>query len=329
VEHGGRAEGAWCEIRSASSMAFRRFSGNGLKGDFMIDFEGMTRGVLLPCLISCLVMATESLGADASIVRCAVVGGLNESDFWPQLMDRFERATGLKAEIAVTGPKHVISDAIKNGQADLIVMHSSDTIINLVADGYGDNPQPWAKNDYVIVGPANDPAHIDGEKDAVVALGKIIRSKSKLLLHASHGAGELLGDLLAAGELELDSENTISLPGDRHRQMLQRAAALNAYTLVGRIPFLSGKLETSQLRIMVQGDERLRRPYLVVVATAHATEPSLAAARRLAAFLREPATQEFIAAFGKGKYDDRPLFFPIKTTPGRIEKPANQDKSKS
>ena len=50
----------------------------------------------------------------------------------------------------------------------------------------------------------------------------IIASRSKLLIHASNGASELLSDLLAAGELELDPQSTLSLPGDRHRQWAAR-----------------------------------------------------------------------------------------------------------
>jgi len=62
---------------------------------------------------------------------------------------------------------------------------------------------------------------------------------------------------------------------------------------------------------MVSGDPHLRRPYLVVVAAGAATDPRLRAAHQLADWLRSPATQAFIATFGKGQYDDQPLFFPI------------------
>ncbi len=244
-------------------------------------------------------------------VRCAVIGGLNESDFWPDLADRFFRATGHRAEIVATGPKPVIAEAFARGEADLIAMHASDTIINLVADGYGENAQPWARTDMVLVGPASDPAGIRGEKDAARALRKIIESKSKLLIHSSLGASEVLHDLVAAEGLELDSGHTITLPTDKHRAMLKRAAADEAYTVVGRIPFLNGKLEGGGLEIMVQGDPRLRRPYLVVVARREKDEPRLAAARELARFLRDPETQKWIAQFGRGKYDDQPLFFPV------------------
>jgi len=64
---------------------------------------------------------------------------------------------------------------------------------------------------------------------------------------------------------------------------------------------------------MVQGDERLRRPYVVAVA-ARPGDQRLETARRFAAFLREPATQEFIARFGVGKYDEQPLLFPVKVS---------------
>lgn len=105
------------------------------------------------------------------------------------------------------------------------------------------------------------------------------------------------------------------MQGDRQRMMLKKAAEEQAYTLVGRIPFLSGKLETGGLEIMVQGDERLRRPFLVVTAAKRGGEAGdtarLTAARRFTAFLREKDTQAFITEFGRGRYDERALLFPV------------------
>jgi ABC-type tungstate transport system permease subunit len=62
---------------------------------------------------------------------------------------------------------------------------------------------------------------------------------------------------------------------------------------------------------MVSGDPHLRRPYLVVTTTSAADVPRRQAAQRLAAFLRTPATQAWIATYGQGRYDDQPLFFPV------------------
>ncbi len=252
------------------------------------------------------------------VVRCAVIGGLTEADFFSAVASRFEKQTGHRVEIVARGPKTIVAQGVIEGDADLATMHASDTIINLVADGYAADPQPWARNDLVIAGPASDPALIRGEKDAVAALRRIIGSGSKILIHASAGASEVLHELLAAGELELDPERTISLPSDRHRRMLERAVEEEAYTIVGRIPFLNAKIPRAGAEIMVQGDPRLRRPYVVVVANRKEKDsPSAIAARNLAAFLRSKETQAFIAEFGRGHLDERPLFFPVEMEPRR------------
>ncbi len=255
---------------------------------------------------------TGQAGGEKVAVRCAVIGGMTDTGFWQAASDRFTKATGIQVEVVATGPKHEIAGPFRGGEADLITMHASDTIINLVADGFGLDPQPWARNDQLIVGPKDDPAKIKGTSDAVAALKKIIATKSKFMVHQSLGTNEVLHDLLSEGELELDGDNVVSLPTERHRQLLQRAAQENAYTIVGRIPFLNGKISNSGLEIMVQGDPRMRRPYVVVVSTANKPgSPRREAARRLASFLREPDTQQWIADFGRGKLDDRPLFFPV------------------
>ena len=191
-------------------------------------------------------------------------------------------------------------------------MHASDTILNLVADGYGVDPQPWARNDLLIVGPKSDPAKIKGTTDAVEAMKKIIDTHSRFLVHQSLGTNEVLHDLLAAGDLELDPENTVVLASDRHRQMLARAAREGAYAIVGRIPFLNGKVPTGGLEIMVQGDPRMRRPYVVVVSNLDTiAKPQREAARRLAAFLRAPRPRRWLTDFGRDKLDGQPLFFPV------------------
>jgi len=178
--------------------------------------------------------------------------------------------------------------------------------VNLVADGLARDPQPWARNDFVIVGPTEDPAHVRGERDAVVALRKIAGAKAPFLVHASMGADGVLHELLEAGHLALPAESTVFFTDDNQHAVLQRAAEAKAYTIVGRIPFVNGKLAHNGLELMVRGDLRLRRPYLVSVAT-HGN----AAARDLAAFLRQPDTQAWIADYGKGRYDDDSLFFPV------------------
>ena len=85
-----------------------------------------------------------------------------------------------------------------------------------------------------------------------------------------------------------------------------QAARGNKIELVGRIPWVTGKLKASGVELMVRGDPRLRRPYLVEVSSS-----SPAAAHDLAAYMRSPDTQQWIATFKRGAFDDQPLFFPV------------------
>lgn len=140
-------------------------------------------------------------------------------------------------------------------------MHASDTILNLLADGHAVDPQPWARSDLLLAGPPDDPARVRGEVDPVKALKKINDSKSILLIHPSLGTNEVLHELLAEDPLELDPMHTVSLTTDRNQLLLQRAHDEHAYALIGRIPFLNGKIANEGLEIMVAGDDRMCRPH--------------------------------------------------------------------
>jgi tungstate transport system substrate-binding protein len=269
---------------------------------------GVTRAAVVAAVLAAC-HASEPPPAQrptGQVIKVAVIGGMIETGFWQALAERYEADRGNKIQVVATGPKPAVVEAFRKGGIDLIAVHACDAMINLVADGLARDPQPWARNDLVIIGPAADPAGIRGGHDAVAAIAKIIAAKAPLLVHASLGADSVLHDLQEAGHLVLDPGATVMFGDDNQHRVLERAAALSAYTMVGRIPWITGKLKASGVELMVAGDPRLRRPYLVEVSAA-----ALPAASDLAAYLRAPETQQWIATFGRGKYDDQPLFFPI------------------
>ncbi len=247
-------------------------------------------------------------------IRVAVIGGMVETGFWQGLAERFEQANGnrYKIELVAMGPKPIIADAFRKGQADLITMHASDAIINLVADGYAVDPQPWAKNDQIIVGPHDDPAHIRGCRDAAEAFAKMVAAGAPFVVHSSLGAQEVMRDVLEDGKVNMPSDHLTILFTDRARDVLKVAAEKHAYTLIGRIPFMNGKLPNEGLELMVRGDPRLRRPFVVATANPrHFPQAHVEGAVALAAFLRTPETQEWINTYGVTKDEDQPLFFPV------------------
>jgi len=245
-------------------------------------------------------------------IRCAVIGGMTFTGFWSALADRYLQQEGVHLDLMATGPKEDITPVFKRGNVDVITMHASDTIVNLVADGYALDPQPWMRNDLILVGPPADPAGIRGDTDAADALRKIAAAHAPFVVHSSLGAQEVLMNILENNNIVLDPAKTTVLFDDQQRSVLKVAAAKNAYTLVGRIPFRIGRLPNAGLELMVEGDPRLCRPYLVAV-TNPAKFPGVHydLARHFAAYLRMPQTQAWIATYGKGVIDDRPLFFPV------------------
>lgn len=250
-------------------------------------------------------------------LRCAVVGGLADTGLWQDLGERFEKQTGHRLEITARAPKREIAESFVKDKCHIIAVHASDSIINLVADGHAVDPQPFARNDFVLVGPPSDPAGVKGMTDAAEALRKIIDLKMPLMVHSSNGAMEVLRDVMDGVGLSFEAESTIVRLDDRHRQMLMEAGEKGAYTLVGRIPFVNGKIPKKDLEVMIQGDPRLRRPYVVAIAPGpSANDASSTAARQFVMFLRSEETQSWIAEYGRGRYDDRPLFF-------RVTLPAN------
>ena len=245
-------------------------------------------------------------------IRVAVIGGMVFTGFWNALTELYEKQTGVRIELVVTGPKNDLIKIFKQGNVDVITMHSSDTMINLTANGYTLDAKPWMRNDLVIVGPPEDPAKIRGMTDAAAALKKIAAAKSPFVVHSSLGSQEVLLNILEPNEIQLDPANTTVLFDDEQRDVLKIAGEKHAYTLVGRIPFHTGRLPNNGLVMMVEGDPRLMRPYLVA-----ATNPkwmpgvNVEQAKRFTNWLRSKDTQTWIAGFGKGTLDDRPIFFPI------------------
>src|SRR5262249_14485569 len=124
-------------------------------------------------------------------VRVAVVGGLIRSGLWPALARAFEAESGSHAEVAVSGNREILAEAFRAGKADLIAIHQSPTATNLVSDAYATNMQVWTRNEFVIVGPKNDPAHIRGLHDGAVALKRIAESQAPFADYRNSGPRDI------------------------------------------------------------------------------------------------------------------------------------------
>ncbi len=252
--------------------------------------------------------------SDSKPVRVAVIGGMTMTPLWGEIQKRFEAETGIKVEVVVTGEKPALARAMKEGKVDFLTMHSSDATSNLVADGWARGLRPWAKNDLVIVGPASDPAGISGMKDGAAAVRKIAEAKANWLDFQSNGPRETAHTLFANAGVQMIGPWVLKYENTETSAILHYVAGKNAYMIVGRMPILFNKMEADPgVKIMVQGDPVMRRPYMVMVANPERfPSANIEGADKLADFMLSDRIQKFLATYDGGVGDGIPIFIPIR-----------------
>jgi len=250
--------------------------------------------------------------ADPKVVRTAVIGGMVMTGLWPEIAKMFQADTGLKVEVVASGPRPVISEAFREGKADLLTMHSGDITTDLVADGYGVRMRPWTRNDLVIVGPEADPAKIGGLKDGAEALRRIAQAQAPFLDFQGIGTREMSHKMWRKAGVEPKGEWVLKDESKGHLDALGFARKRGAYVVVGRAPVLFGKLKAEGMKILVEGDPDMRRPYVVMEASPKRfPDANHAGARALADFLLSAKVQRFLATFGADDHGGIPLFHPV------------------
>ena len=233
---------------------------------------------------------------------------------WEKLTAQFEADTGWKIELVVTGPKDVISEPFKKGEVDLLTMHGgADKTVNLVADGYGVNMRPWARNEHTIVGPASDPAGIRGMKDGAEALKKIAAAHAPFVDFYGPGSRELTHKLWQRAGIKPEGDWLLKDESPTPEGIVAFAEKKQAYVVVGRIPVTNGKMALGKMEVLVQGDPEMRRPYVVVEANPQKfPKVNAAGARALADWLTGDPGQKFILDYGKKEPGGIPLYYPIR-----------------
>jgi tungstate transport system substrate-binding protein len=265
--------------------------------------------LLLPCLSGWA--ASEDVSKP---IRVAVIGGMTMTPLWNEIQERFEAETGIQIEVVVSGEKPALAQAMKEGKVDFLTMHSSDVTTNLVADGWARDLRPWAKNDLVIVGPAHDPAGILGMRDGAKAVRKIAETNSNWLDFQSNGPRETAHTLFSRAGVHMIGPWVLKYENTGTKNILHYVASKNAYMIVGRMPILFNKIDPDPgVKIMVQGDPNMRRPYVAMVADPERfPSANVQGANRLSAFLLSDKIQNFLATYDGGVGDGIPIFIPLR-----------------
>jgi tungstate transport system substrate-binding protein len=225
------------------------------------------------------------------------------------LIPAFEKDSGYMVKTIAVGSGQALKMGEK-GEADVLLAHSPDAEKQVVEQGFAINRRLVMHNDFVVVGPAGDPAKIKGTKSAQDALKKIAESGSKFFSRADNsGTHALEKKLWKAAGPNPEGQKWYQQTGLGMGQTLNVSAEKKGYTLADRGTYLSMK-KTLGLDILVEGDPLLLNVYHVMeVNPSKWPKVNAKGAKAFSDFIVSPKGQDIIRKFGVDKFG-QPLFFP-------------------
>ena len=258
-------------------------------------------------LVSGLALTCGTASAANKDLILGTTTSTQDSGLLDILIPVFEKTTGFKVKTIAVGTGEAIAMGIR-GEADVLLVHSPDDEIKFVSDGFGINRKLVMHNDFVIVGPKENPAKIKG-KNVLQALKNIVTAKSIFVSRADNsGTHKKEIKLWKKVETKPKKENYIET-GQGMAETLKIADYKSAYTLTDRSTYLALK-KTLNLVILVEGEKELFNQYGVIeVNPAKFPKVNSVAAKAFSNFITCKKTQKTIGDFGKDKYGE-PLFFP-------------------
>lgn len=246
-----------------------------------------------------------SIGASAQTITMASTTSTEQSGLFAHLLPAFKRATGLDVKVVALGTGQAL-DMGRRGDADVLFVHDTEAEEQIVAEGHALRRLPVMFNDFVLIGPAADPARLRG-RDIAVALRTLASAQAPFVSRGDKSGTH-------AAELRYWKLAGLEARGNGYRECgcgmgpaLNMAASTGAYVLSDRGTWLSFR-NRGDLVVLVEGDTRLFNPYgVLVVNPARHPHVKAAEAQKFADWVTSPAGQAVIASYRIG---GEPLFFP-------------------
>ncbi|MBI5441963.1 MAG: substrate-binding domain-containing protein [Deltaproteobacteria bacterium] len=277
--------------------------------------EGLKRTGSQILSLAVAALALSGLGGRASAAPAeknlilATTTSTQDSGLLDELIPAFEKKTGYFVKTIAVGSGQAMAMGQK-GEADVLLVHSPEAEAKFLADGFGVDRRLVMHNDFVLVGPAEDPAGVKGEKSTADAFRKIARSGSLFLSRGDNsGTHAKEKALWKAAGVASEGQKWYQQTGLGMGQTLSVASEKKAYTLADRGTYLSMKKVLS-LAILGEGQKDLLNVYHVIgVNPARWPKVNAAGAKTFEDFMVAPETQAIIKTFGVAKFGG-PLFFP-------------------
>jgi tungstate transport system substrate-binding protein len=255
-----------------------------------------------------MTLAGVAMAQEKTIIL-ATTTSTQDSGLLDVLIPVFEKKTGYFVKTIAVGSGQAMAMGQK-GEADVLLVHSPTAEKKFVEEGYGVNRRLVMHNDFIILGPAEDPAKIKGMKSATEALKKIASSGSLFLSRGDNsGTHAKEKDVWKVAGVKYEGEKWYQQTGLGMGQTLNVAAEKKGYLLADRGTYLA-LAKNLKLAILVEGDAVLLNIYHVIeVNPAKWTKLNVPGGKAFADFMVSKETQETIRTFGVDKFGS-PLFFP-------------------
>jgi len=262
------------------------------------------------------VLAYEQyLHSQSSVVVLATTTSTYDSGLLDHLMPVFEGRHGISVHIISVGTGQAIEIA-KRGDADLVLVHSKKLELEFVNSTYGVHRVGVMYNDFMIIGPVNDPSGVDGLTNATEAFKKIADRGavgSALFISRADKSGTNMLELSIWSKLGMPPSNTTQAwyleASAGMGTVLRMANEKEAYTLTDRATWLSFRTQLTKTAVLVQGDKILLNPYaLILVNPEKHPLRNREGAVTLAKFMISEEGQDLIADFTR---EGETLFTPF------------------
>ena len=268
--------------------------------------------LLLLCLLPGLRATLQSRDVVLASTTSTRDTGLLDS-----LLPVFEARTGYRVKLIAVGTGQALTMG-QRGDADVVLVHAPEAERVLMDSGYFVRRLLVMHNEFLIVGPASDPARLRGMQDAAAALLQLAEHRALFVSRADNSGTEKREQMLwrKAGRVQPHGEPWYIEAGQGMGATLQMANEKRAYTLTDIGTYLAWKSKV-ELVPLVQGDPELYNVYHVLEPNSkNAPRINVAGGQAFADFMVDTATQRLIGEFGTTRFG-RPLFVPDAGKPDR------------
>jgi tungstate transport system substrate-binding protein len=273
----------------------------------------MKRKGFILCLLLALAMTVSMASTVAAQpaqknIIMATTTSTQDSGLLDFLLPIFEKKTGYFVKTIAVGSGQAMAMGAK-GEADVLLVHSPAAEMNFMADGNGVDRRIVMHNDYIVVGPPNDPAKIKGMKKAAEAFKNFAGTASLFVSRGDNsGTNAKEKEIWEAAGIKPIGQKWYQETGLGMGQTLGIAAEKKTYTLADRGTYLALKKNLG-LDILVEGDGILLNIYHVIeVNPKKWPKVNFAGAKAFGDFMISKDTQDIIKTFGVDKYGSPPFF---------------------